>query len=176
MQWVSDLWEADTGRDLETVNEPVSRAVLNLIFRAAPLRHTNLVGRLKGATTLSSLLDFGMWSRLILHEIDETSRGRPAKERVVTTQGIELMDIIFRSAWGMRAIRLEGGYLGLAHEDVEENDEVVVFLGTKAPLVVRRMASNAACHKIVGPAYVSGVMEGQAMANPELPCMKYVLV
>jgi hypothetical protein len=176
MQWVSDLWEADTGRDIETVDEPVSRGVLNLVFRAASLRHTNLVGRLKGVKTLSSLLDFGMWSRMLFYEVDETSRGPPAKERFVTTQGIELMDIIFRSAWGMRAINLEGGYLGVAHENVEENDEVVVFLGTKAPLVVRREASNAACYKIVGPAYVSGVMEGQAMANPELPCSKYVLV
>jgi hypothetical protein len=76
----------------------------------------------------------------------------------------------------MRAISLEGGCLGLAHESVEENDEVVVFLGTKAPLVVRREASNAACYKIVGPAYVSGVMEGQAMANPQLPRTKYVLM
>jgi hypothetical protein len=176
MQWVSDLWEAETGRDIENVNEPVSRGVLNLIFRAAQLRHTNLVGRLKGATTLSSLLDVGMWSRMILHEIDETGWGRPAKERFVTTQGIELMDIIFRSAWGMRAISLEGGYLGVAHENVEENDEVVVFLGTKAPLVVRRVPSTTTSYKIVGPAYVSGVMEGQAMANPELPCRKYVLV
>jgi hypothetical protein len=176
MQWVSDLWEADTGRDIETLDEPVSRGVLNLIFRAAPLRHTNLVGRLKGVTTLSSLLDFGMWSRMILHEIDEPSRGLSTKGRIVTTQGIELMDIIFRSAWGMRAISLEGGCLGLAHESVEENDEVVVFLGTKAPLVVRREASNAACYKIVGPAYVSGVMEGQAMANPQLPRTKYVLM
>jgi hypothetical protein len=113
---------------------------------------------------------------MILHEIDETGWGRPAKEKIVTTQGIELMDIIFRSAWGMRAIRLEGGYIGVAHEDVEEKDEVVVFLGTKAPLVVRRVPSNTTCYKIVGPAYVSGVMEGQAMANPELPCRKYVIV
>jgi hypothetical protein len=176
MQWVSDLWEADTGQDLETVNEPISRGLLNLIFRAAPVRHTNLVGRLKGAKTLSSLLDFGMWSRMILHEIDETGRGRSAKGIIVTTQGIELMDIIFQSAWGMRAIRLEGGYLGLAHEEVEKNDEIVVFLGTKAPLVVRSEASDTACYKIVGPAYVSGVMEGQAMAKSELPCTKYVLV
>jgi hypothetical protein len=94
----------------------------------------------------------------------------------VTTQGIELMDIIFRSAWGMRAINLESGHLGVAHEDVEENDEVVVFLRTKAPLVVRREASNTAYYKIVGPAYVSGVMEGQAVANPAMACGKYVLV
>jgi hypothetical protein len=41
---------------------------------------------------------------------------------------------------------------------------------------VRSEASNTACYKIVGPAYVSGVMEGQAMAKSELPCTKYVLV
>ena len=52
------------------------------------------------------------------------------------------MDILFQSAWGMRAISVEGGYVGLAREDVEENDEVVIFLGTKAPLVVRMIASS----------------------------------
>jgi hypothetical protein len=178
MQWITDLWEADTGRDIGTMNEPVSKGVLNMIFRAAPIRHTNLVARLKEAKTLSSLLDFGIWSRLILHEIDETGWGWPAKERIVTTQGIELMDILFQSAWGMRAISLEGGYLGLAHEDVEENDEVVVFLGTKAPLVVRRMASGVISgnYKIVGQAHISDMMEGQAMAKPELPCKKYILM
>lgn len=169
MQWVTSLWEADAGRDLDTMNELVSRAVLDLIFCAAPKQHTNLVAHLKGQRSLFSLLDFGSWSRLIFHEIDKT-------ENSVATQGIELMDILFHSAWGMRAISLDSGYVGLAPEEVEEDDEVVVFLGTKAPLVVRRMATNATCYKIVGPAHISGIMEGQAMAKPELPCKKYVLV
>ncbi|GAB7326396.1 hypothetical protein MBLNU13_g10421t2 [Cladosporium sp. NU13] len=173
MQWVSSVWEADTGRTLDTVNEPVSRAVLELIFRAAPVRQSSLVARFKGVRTLSSLLDFGFWSRLIFHE---EYRDKYIGDRTVTTHGIELMDIIFQSAWGMRAISIEGGYFGCAREDVEENDEVVVFLGTKAPLIVRRTASNAACYKIIGPAHVSGIMDGQAMAKPELPCRRYVLV
>lgn len=176
MQWVTSVWEADAGRDLDTMNEPISRAVLDLIFSAAPKQPTKLVALLKGQRTLSSLLDFGSWSRLIFQEIDETDRGRNAKANPVTTQGIELMDVLFQSAWGMRAISLDGGYVGLAPEMVEGNDEVVVFLGTKAPLVLRKMSSNGACYKIVGPAHISGIMEGQAMAKPELPCMKYVLV
>ena len=173
MQWVSSVWEADTGRTLDTVNEPVSRAVLEIIFRDAPVRHTSLIARWKGAKTMSSMLDFESWSRLIFHEND---RGQNTGDRAVTAHGIELMDILFQSAWGMRAISVEGGYFGCAPEDAEENDEVVIFLGTKAPLVVRRTASDAACYEIVGPAHVSGVMDGQAMAKPELPVRKYVLV
>ena len=173
MQWVSSIWEADTGRTLDTVNEPVSRAVFELIFRAAPARQNSLVVRFKGAKTMSSLLDFGFWSRLIF---DENDRGQNIGDREVTAHGIELMDILFQSAWGMRAISVEGGHFGLAHEGSEKGDEVVVFLGTKAPLVVRRTGSNAACYKIVGPAHVSGIMDGQAMAKPELPCGRYVLV
>ena len=122
---------------------------------------------------MSSMLDFESWSRLIFHEND---RGQNTGDRAVTAHGIELMDILFQSAWGMRAISVEGGYFGCAPEDAEENDEVVIFLGTKAPLVVRRTVSDAACYKIVGPAHVSGIMDGQAMAKPELPCRKYVLV
>lgn len=122
---------------------------------------------------MSSLLDFESWSRLIFYEND---RGQNTADRAVTAHGIELMDILFQSAWGMRAISVEGGYFGCAREDAEESDEVVIFLGTKAPLVVRRTVSDAACYKIVGPAHVSGIMDGQAMAKPELPCRKYVLV
>lgn len=86
------------------------------------------------------------------------------------------MNIIFQSAWDMRAIRLESGHLGLAQEGVEENDGAVVFLGTKAPLVVRKVTSNPECYEIVGPAHVSGMIEGQAMEKPGVPCRKYVLV
>ena len=173
MQWVSSVWEADTGRTLDTVNEPVSRAVLELIFRAAPERQNSLVARFKGVKTMSSLLDFGYWSRLIFHE---NYSGHDSGDRTVAVHGIELMDVLFQSAWGMRAIGVEGGYFGCAHECVEENDDVVVFIGTEVPLVVRRTASNAACYKIVGPAHVSGIMDGQAVAKPELPRRRYVLV
>ena len=48
MQWVSGVWEADTGRTLDTVNEPVSRAVLELIFRAPPVRKNSLITRFRG--------------------------------------------------------------------------------------------------------------------------------
>lgn len=173
MQWVSSVWEADTGRTLDTVDEPVSRAALELIFRGAPMRNTSLVARFMGVKTMFLLLDFGSWSRLIFHQVN---RDQYTGDRAVTAYGIELMDILFQSAWGMRAISVEGGYFGCACEDVEEGDEIVVFLGTKAPLVVRRAASSAACYKIVGPAHVSGIMDGQAMAKPELSCGRYVIV
>jgi hypothetical protein len=176
MQWVSNLWEADTGRTLDTMNEPVSGALFELIFRAAPVRPVNLVSRLKEQKTLSSLLDFGFWSRLIFEEHHEDRRSRNMQSHVFTAHGVELMDILFQSAWGMRTISLEGGRLGLAHEDVEENDEVVIFLGTKAPLVVRRISSEEGYHKVVGPAHVSGVMNGEAMRQRRLAVRKYVLL
>lgn len=74
MQWVSSVWEADTGRTLDTVDEPVSRAALELIFRGAPMRNTSLVARFMGVKTMFLLLDFGSWSRLIFHQVNSTLR------------------------------------------------------------------------------------------------------
>ncbi|KAM7211190.1 Heterokaryon incompatibility protein (HET) domain containing protein [Rhypophila decipiens] len=91
----------------------------------------------------------------------------------------------FRSAYGMRPLALNGGgrigkrYLGYGPEPTVEADEVVVFEGVKAPLVLRKVRFNQeitttdrnVCmaydaegyyyHRIIGPSYVCGVMEGQ---------------
>ncbi|KAK4208496.1 heterokaryon incompatibility protein-domain-containing protein [Rhypophila decipiens] len=91
----------------------------------------------------------------------------------------------FRSAYGMRPVALNGigghgkRYLGYGPEPTEEGDEVVVFEGVKAPLVLRKArlspeittigsyldvaydAEGYYYYKIIGPAYICGVMEGQ---------------
>ncbi|KAM7203888.1 Heterokaryon incompatibility protein (HET) domain containing protein [Rhypophila sp. PSN 637] len=91
----------------------------------------------------------------------------------------------FRSAYGMRPLALNGigghgkRYLGYGPEPTEEGDELVVFEGVKAPLVLRKVrfspeittpgsivemaydAEGYYYHKIIGPAYICGVMQGQ---------------
>ena len=111
MQWVSGVWEADTGRTTDTVNEPVSRAVLELIFRAPPVRENSLIARFRGMKTMSSLLKFGTWSRLIFHE---NYPDQYTGDRTATAHEIELMNVLFQSAWGMHAVSVEGGYVGCA--------------------------------------------------------------
>jgi hypothetical protein len=43
-------------------------------------------------------------------------------------------------------------------------------------LVVRRISSEEGYHKVVGPAHVSGVMNGEAMRQRRLAVRKYVLL
>jgi hypothetical protein len=73
----------------------------------------------------------------------------------------------------MRPLALDGGHLSYGPESAEPGDEIVIFYGVKAPLVVRKVDGTA--YKILGPAHVCGVMQGQFMdTNP--PGQKYVLI
>ena len=73
----------------------------------------------------------------------------------------------------MRAASLDTGRLAYVPEPAAAGDELVIFYGLTAPLVLRRAGKGT--HRIIGPAHVSGVMQGQAMAAG-LPPMEYVLV
>jgi hypothetical protein len=86
---------------------------------------------------------------------------------------VEAVQSLFRSAWGIRPLALDRGHLSYGPESAEPGDEIVIFCGVKAPLVVRKVDGTA--YKILGPAHVCGVMQGQFMdTNP--PGQKYVLI
>ena len=63
--------------------------------------------------------------------------------------------------------RTKMGYWGTLEEEahrLEDCDKVVVVLGVKAPLVLRRTSPNDDSEwKIVGPCYVEGVMNGEML-------------
>ncbi|KAI0105054.1 heterokaryon incompatibility protein-domain-containing protein [Nemania sp. FL0031] len=54
------------------------------------------------------------------------------------------------------------GYMGLAPQSTVAGDEVCVILGCKTPMVLRPTADGH-CHQVVGPCYVEGFDNGEAI-------------
>lgn len=57
-------------------------------------------------------------------------------------------------------------YLGLTAEHVESGDVVAILLGGQLPFVLRKVEGH---YILIGEAYVHGIMDGEAMAELELP-------
>ncbi|KAK3690194.1 heterokaryon incompatibility protein-domain-containing protein [Podospora appendiculata] len=65
-----------------------------------------------------------------------------------------------------RPFRSMNGRLGLAAPGAQVGDRIVVVRGCAAPLMVRRVvARGEACYRLVGDAYVHGVMDGEVVGK-----------
>ncbi|KAK0254812.1 hypothetical protein LTR12_001921 [Friedmanniomyces endolithicus] len=62
-------------------------------------------------------------------------------------------------AWGRRLSWTENGYLALLPEEADEGDLIVILRGGRLPFVVRPVAHG---FRLIGPAYVHGIMNGEA--------------
>ncbi|KAK1822028.1 hypothetical protein LTR12_003552 [Friedmanniomyces endolithicus] len=62
-------------------------------------------------------------------------------------------------AWGRRLSWTENGYLALLPEEAVEGDLIVILRGGRLPFVVRPQAHG---FRLIGPAYVHGIMDGEA--------------
>ncbi|KAL7781173.1 heterokaryon incompatibility domain-containing protein [Trichoderma afarasin] len=69
------------------------------------------------------------------------------------------------AAHNRRVFRTKTGYYGLAHRLIREGDVCCVFPGLRVPFVLRpvRRDGGGPAYKLVGDAYVHGVMRGEAM-------------
>ncbi|CCF46778.1 hypothetical protein CH063_15426 [Colletotrichum higginsianum] len=56
-----------------------------------------------------------------------------------------------------------GRYVGMVPEGCEAGDEIWVLKGCNAPFVLRRSAEREGARRIVGAAYVHGIMNGEAV-------------
>ncbi|KAK1072782.1 hypothetical protein LTR74_002297 [Friedmanniomyces endolithicus] len=149
--WTLSIWSLAKGNTNE---------VAELLLREAPPRVSSNkdVMRLVSARDVAGLMDLQSWSNLLF-----TSSTGAAPGSQLTAFGIDIVESLFRSAWGTRPFALDTGFLACAAEVVQVVDEVVIFHGVKAPLVIRRVGNGA--HKIVGPAHVCGAMQGQLMSD-----------
>jgi len=137
-------------------------SVSELIFREATGTFDNdAVTRAFGGTgSLLALVDLGRWWSLLFGgAVDD--RHDEALYLDASPSSIKLMEAFFRSAWGMRCATLETGRLGYVPEDCESQDEVVIFYGVRAPLVIREKSEGT--WQIIGPAHVCGAMDGRLM-------------
>lgn len=72
-----------------------------------------------------------------------------------------------RRACAYRSLFVTGkGFMGLAPWNVQEGDIVCVLRGGKTPFLLR-LPPTACIYKIVGEAYVHGIMGGEAVVNNE---------
>ena len=102
-------------------------------------RHSLLRGRTK---SMDDLLDPKNWL------LDSFSRSM-------------LLSDVLQLADGCRIFRSAEGRVGYAPVDALPGDAIVVLFGVLAPLVVR--PTDDECFKIIGPAYISGIMQGEAL-------------
>jgi hypothetical protein len=57
----------------------------------------------------------------------------------------------------------EGNRLGIGPQSLHENDQVWVLSGANVPFILRRPSESSANFRIIGEAFVLGVMHGEAV-------------
>jgi len=74
----------------------------------------------------------------------------------------------YRQPWkvyGRRAFVDSEGRPGLGPKNIKFGDIVVVFAGGHVPFIIRRQSADSQAYCLLGPAYLYGLMDGEAMAN-----------
>jgi hypothetical protein len=69
-------------------------------------------------------------------------------------------------ARGRKPFVTKKGHLGLGLDHVEPGDAVAVLIGSQVPFVLRKSVGGR--YKIVGEAYVDGIMDGEAVVGREI--------
>ncbi|KAF2732218.1 hypothetical protein EJ04DRAFT_566213 [Polyplosphaeria fusca] len=161
--WVASLINMMDNAEVRSSNmnsPPPITNIAELLFRELPRSGANFPTTSGTRSGLLRLLDY----RRVL----PISGGQVPEDAVV-----DLADSLFRSAWGMRPAVLDTARVGYVPEGTEEGDEVVIFHGVKAPLVLR--SATGGTYTIVGPTHVCGAMQGQLM-SAGLSCVTWSIV
>ncbi|KAF7193482.1 Heterokaryon incompatibility protein 6, OR allele [Pseudocercospora fuligena] len=74
--------------------------------------------------------------------------------------------------WGRSLLLMADGNFGLGPSHTQPGDSVSILLGCGTPMVQRLIADGE--YHVIGAAYVSGLMEGQAFLGPLLPQYDFV--
>jgi hypothetical protein len=94
-------------------------------------------------------------------ELETTSVAEPIEEQATPSTGAwEDIVGLHPATFRRRLIFTKTGYLGLAPENVQPGDRVVILMGGQLPFVLRPVDRH---HLLVGEAYVQGIMDGEAM-------------
>lgn len=168
VHWVASLVKMMNDVELQHIGGRFPDVnIAELIFREDPSALNNIanMGRFGTKTGILSLIDYQRWITLLGRE----STNRDSENSVA----VQFAESLFRSAWGMRCAALTSGRLSYVPEDSRPQDEVVIFHGVKAPLVIRKTTKDA--YRIIGPAHVCGAMQG-ALMNMAVPGITYNLV
>lgn len=166
LSWVEELGRMNANLALHHKGELDERRSAELILREAPARlDPARVAEFFGTLgDRAALLNLRGWLDLF--------SATEARDRAF---GMDLVETFFRSAWGMRLAVLDTGRICNVPEETNEGDEVVIFYGVQAPLVLRSKRDETGIQSIVGPAHVPGIMDGELMEK-DLPSESYTLL
>ncbi|KAE8446548.1 hypothetical protein EG329_011880 [Mollisiaceae sp. DMI_Dod_QoI] len=71
---------------------------------------------------------------------------------------IEFCDAIQIGRFGRRMMVTSKGYIGTAHPQSRVGDSIVLLQGASVPIILRSCEGG---YKVIGEAYVHGIMEGE---------------
>ncbi|KAE8441271.1 hypothetical protein EG329_005572 [Mollisiaceae sp. DMI_Dod_QoI] len=83
----------------------------------------------------------------------------------LTNRPFLLFEIQGRYALQRRVVRTKSGYLGLASRATEAGDLVVLCKGSSVPLIFRRSKEGEDLFRLVGDAYVHGIMKAEVFQS-----------
>jgi hypothetical protein len=138
---------------VDTLHAGVSEGQVDYIFSTAPQK----VGPTLYKLTREALM------KVIL---PETVQGR-SREELRQARATYLASISHSCAGRCFGIT-QNGKMGLFPDGVEIGDEVSLAAGAKVPFILREVSMvednrNERCFKLIGPAYISGIMYGDGM-------------
>lgn len=77
----------------------------------------------------------------------------------------DAMEKLWRSSRLSRLFNTEDGRLGLGPHEALRSDKVVVLPGCSVPLLLRPVTDTVDTFQLVGPCFIHGLMEGQALSS-----------
>lgn len=103
---------------------------------------------------------------MIVSEVTLLSDGNTPEEN--TDQGNSPDPLLYTShasgvTWSQQLFLLDSGYLGMGPMSGEVGDEVWLFPSCSFPMVIRRCKQHQGSYRVLGRAYVHGVMHGEVV-------------
>ena len=111
---------------------------------------------------------------LVIKEFDDELTDRMNQARVKTEDDVDFQ--ISATATGRLLFVTERGDLGMGPTVLEVGDEVWILPGADVPLILRPSASSVKEYRLVGEAYVHGIMQGEAVADVQEKDLKKVIL
>ncbi|KAK4982010.1 hypothetical protein LTR50_007854 [Elasticomyces elasticus] len=108
-----------------------------------------------------SFLEFGVSVEHLRHILD------PLKEPLSAASSSNMAFYAGNFDWNLRGrafITTREGFIGAAPAGVRPEDQIVVLLGCRSPLVLRPVEDRQ--HLVVGECYVPGLLEGESLLGP----------
>jgi hypothetical protein len=92
-----------------------------------------------------------------------TNKEHPSEElQSRWREGLPFVHRLERSCNRRRLCRTDGGVMAMVPEMADAGDQIWIFLGIPVPFVIRRTIDS---NVLIGPCYVHGMMDGQALKS-----------